>query len=82
MSVKTIQVAVLRVRSGLKAGNIVCYQDQGGYLVPVNAPCTPIDSSPPPLSPGSGPWLNCQACTGTKVGQGRLKDVTCEVCSL
>ena len=82
MNAEVVGVMVLRVRSDLKAGNIVCFQDQSGYLVPVNAPCGPVDGNPPPLYPDSGPWVNCNACTGTKIGTGRLQDVTCEVCSL
>lgn len=82
MSAEPIGIMALRVRSDLKAGNIICFQDQGGYLVPVNAPCGAGDGYIPPEYPASGPWLNCNACTGTKVGVGRLQDARCEVCSL
>lgn len=68
----------LHVRTDLRAGTILCYEEQGGTLVPINAPCIPSSLAP---GPGTEPWLTCNACQGTDAGQGRLKDVTCEVCN-
>ena len=85
MSTDAYDVTILRVRSDLKAGNIMCYQDQGGFLVPINAPCSPVNGYTPPAPPtypDSGPWLSCNACTGTNVSSGRLQDATCEVCTM
>jgi hypothetical protein len=71
----------LRIRSNLRAGAVLCYQEVSGYLVPVNPPYYPPIQPTPPNIPASGPWLTCQSCKGTSAGEGRLTDATCEVCS-
>jgi hypothetical protein len=70
-----------QVRTGLKAGAVFCYQAVNGYLVPLTTPYVPPESTLPPLSPSSGPWLTCSSCTGTHAGEGQLTDATCEVCN-
>jgi hypothetical protein len=74
---------VLHVRSGLKAGRIICYDDSPGYLVEILTPCsTPIIyPTPPPTTPGVQ-WLSCNSCSGTSIGQGRLQNAACDVCTL
>lgn len=78
----------LRVRSDVRAGAIVCYDNSSGYLVPVVTPCStgsviypPVypDTTTPPPTPGVQ-WLNCQQCTGTNIGNGQLSPASCEVC--
>jgi len=76
-----IQTPNLRIRSGLKAGAVFCYQEVNGYLVPLTNPYFPPEQTLPPPSPASGPWLTCKSCAGTHAGEGRLTDATCEVCS-
>ncbi len=80
----------LHVRSGLRAGAIVCYDNSSGYLIPVITPCSTGQVVYPPVMPDPvGPvvdptpgvqWLNCQQCTGSQVGAGRLANASCEVC--
>ncbi len=80
----------LRVRSDVRAGAIVCYDNSSGYLVPVVTACStggviypPVIPDPvvPPYDPTPGvQWLNCQQCSGTRVGNGQLADAVCEVC--
>lgn len=73
----------LRLKSGLKAGAIVCFDNSSGFLVPVITPCstpTPLPPSPvPPPAPGFQ-WLSCQSCAGTRLPDGSLQDAVCEVC--
>jgi len=73
----------LRVRSGLKAGNVYCYDDSSGYPVPVYYP---PDYPYPPPQPTTPPvntqgWWSCQGCNGQSVGSGELKNASCDVCS-
>jgi hypothetical protein len=72
----------MRVKSGLKAGAITCYDDSSGYLVPVITPCsTPTyPPTPVPPTPSGVQWLSCQSCTGTRLSNGGLQDAVCEVC--
>ena len=71
------QTNMMRVRSGIKAGRVVCVD------IPDDNPYPPIPPTPIPQPPvGSGPWLNCQSCRGTKVAEGQLKNAKCEVCTL
>ncbi len=74
---------LLHVKSGLTAGRITCYDDSSGYLVEILTPCsTPIIyPTPPPPTPGVQ-WLSCNTCSGTSIGQGRLQNATCDVCTL
>jgi hypothetical protein len=68
------QIAMMRVRSGIKAGRVVCVD------IPDDNPYPPTPIPQPPA--GTGPWLNCQSCRGTKVAEGQLKNAKCEVCTL
>jgi hypothetical protein len=76
-------IEVMHIRSGLRAGRIICYDDSSGYLVEVLTPCsTPITyPTPPPSTPGVQ-WLSCNSCSGTSIGQGRLQSATCDICTL
>jgi hypothetical protein len=76
----------LRVRSDVRAGAIVCYDNSSGYLVPVVTPCStgsviypPVYPTTPTETPGVQ-WLNCQQCTGTDIGGGQLSPARCQVC--
>ena len=75
------QTPNLHIRSDLKAGAVLCYQDVNGYLVPLNYPYVPPEQNLPQLPAASGPWLTCNSCSGTHAGEGRLTDASCEVCS-
>jgi hypothetical protein len=69
------------VKTGLKAGAIVCYDDSNGFLMPVWTPCsTNVPGPTPPPSPDVQ-WLTCQSCQGTNLGNGRLSNAKCEVCN-
>ncbi len=74
----------LQVRVGLRAGAVVCYDTSFGYLTPINTPCSTPDYFPPapnPVPPDPNiQWLNCQQCSGTNMGNGRLAGAKCEVC--
>jgi hypothetical protein len=75
----------LRVKSGIKAGAIVCYDDSNGYLMPVVTPCSTSTSYPPYVPPTPTPppgvqLLSCQSCTGTRLSNGDLQNAACEVC--
>jgi hypothetical protein len=77
----------LRVKSGLTAGAIVCYDDSSGVLMPVVTPCStggyypPAPAVFPPVSPiPDAQWLDCRSCTGTARGSGQLGPARCEVC--
>ena len=75
----------LRVKSGLKSGAIVCYDNSSGYLMPVITPCSTPGTYPPvtppsPVPPSGVQWLSCQSCTGTRLSNGDLQDAVCEVC--
>lgn len=55
-------VETLRVRSALRAGAIVCFDDSYGYLLPVWTPCSTgsyFPSNPP--DPGIQ-WLTSNYC--------------------
>jgi hypothetical protein len=72
------------IRSGLKAGRTMCYQEINGIWYPM------IDPNNPPISilPTSVPsnsnvqWLSCQSCQGTRVNNSALQYATCEVCRM
>jgi len=74
---------VLHVRSGLKAGRITCYDDSSGSLVEILTPCSTPSTypTPSPNTPGVQ-WLSCNSCSGTSIGQGRLQNAACDVCTL
>jgi len=77
--------ASMRIRSGLTAGRITCYDDSYGYLVEVLTPCSTPGPYPPNPSPPPTPgvqWLTCNSCSGTSIGQGRLQNATCDTCTL
>lgn len=75
--------AQLRVRSNLHAGKIVCFEDSGGILTPVDIgsyyPYIPPSLPVPPYQP-TGNWLPCKSCTGTQIAPGKLMSAKCEVC--
>jgi hypothetical protein len=73
------------VRSALKAGRSVCYQEVNGVWYPIYDPNNPFP--PTPVSPNPAPepgvqWLSCKSCTGTQVSPGQLATAKCEVCYL
>jgi hypothetical protein len=70
------------VRSNLKAGRSVCYQEVGGVWYPIPDPTYPYPPAPTPAPTPGVQWLNCQSCTGTKIGEGALQNAACEVCNL
>lgn len=73
----------MRVKSGLKAGAITCYDNSSGYLIPIVTPCSTPGTYPPTPAPPPSPgvqWLSCQSCTGTRLSNGDLQDAVCEVC--
>ena len=72
----------LKVKSGLKSGAIVCFDDSNGYLMPVVTPCSTSTTYPPPTPapPPGVQLLSCQSCTGTKLSNGDLQNAACEVC--
>jgi len=75
----------MRIRSGIRAGRIICYDDSYGYLVEVLTPCSTPGPYPPNPSPPPTPgvqWLTCNSCSGTSMGQGRLENATCDTCIL
>ena len=75
---------VLHIRSGLRAGRIVCYDDSYGYFMEIMTPCStpgPYPPMPPTPSPGVQ-WLSCNSCTGTSTGTGRMQNATCDLCTL
>jgi hypothetical protein len=85
----SISATSLRVRSDLRAGAIVCYDNSSGYLIPVVTPCSTGNVIYPPVYPDPVPvvpttpgvqWLSCQQCTGTQIGAGQLAPAKCEVC--
>lgn len=76
--------AVLRVRTGLRAGRTVCYQLVEGAWVPVldsNTPLPPLPN-PTPAPPPGVQMLDCQSCTGSELAPGVLSNARCQVCFL
>jgi hypothetical protein len=77
----------LKVKTGVTAGAIVCYDNSTGVLMPVVTPCStpgyypPASVVYPPPQPVSDvQWLECMSCTGTSIGTGQLSPAKCEVC--
>mgnify|MGYP006996007834 FL=1 len=72
----------LQVKSDLRAGAIVCFDNSSGYLMPVWTPCsTGYNPAPTPTPPNQGTqWLDCKSCRGTIVGPGQIQDASCQVC--
>ena len=72
----------LRVKSGIKSGAIVCFDDSNGYLMPVITPCSTSTTYPPPTPapPPGVQMLSCQSCTGTRLSNGDLQNAACVVC--
>jgi hypothetical protein len=73
-----------RIRTDLKAGRSVCYEEINGAWYPIydtNNPIPPPPTPVPPSTPGVQ-WLDCKSCTGTQNADGTLSNVTCEVCYL
>ena len=75
--------AGLRVRSGLIAGEVYCYQEINGILYPMqeNSPYIP-PSYTQPVDPfaGQAVWT-CNSCKGNKIAAGQLKNAQCSVCN-
>jgi len=61
----------LRVRSGLKAGNVYYYDDGSNYPGPVYYP--PDYPYPPPPPVNTQGWWSCQGCNGQSLSSGSLK---------
>ena len=71
----------LHVRSELRAGRTLCYQEINGAWYPIIDPVYP--PVPTPITPNPNvQWLACQSCTGTSVGASQLQNATCEVCRM
>jgi hypothetical protein len=70
------------VRSDLRAGRTVCYQEINGYWYPVVDPNNPVPPPPAPTPTPGVQYLNCQSCTGTQTGTGQLSNANCQVCYL
>jgi len=72
----------LRIRTGIKAGGTVCFQEVDGNLYPIASPETPPVYPPPsPPTPSNVQWLSCQSCNGTRTSQNQLQNARCEVCN-
>jgi len=74
----------LPVRSGLKSGSTMCYQEINGIWYPIidpNNPPVPPPPTPTPPNPNVQ-WLSCQSCQGTAVNNSALQNATCEVCQM
>jgi len=85
MNKPIIAINSLRVKSGLKSGAIICYDDSNGYLMPVVTPCSTSTTYPPYVPPTPAPppgvqMLSCQSCTGTRLANGDLQNAVCTVC--
>jgi len=74
--------AGIGVRSNLKAGRSVCYQEIDGVWYPISDSSNPYYPTPTPAPNPNVQWLSCQSCNGTKVREGVLENATCEVCYL
>ncbi len=71
----------LIIRSALKAGRTMCYQEINGAWYPIVDPIYPV--LPTPITPNPNvQWLSCQSCNGTRVSDTQLQNATCEVCSM
>jgi hypothetical protein len=76
--------AGITVRSGLKAGRTMCYQEINGVWYPTidpNYPPLPTPPTPTPVDP-SIQWLSCQSCQGNRVSDRSLQNANCEVCKM
>jgi hypothetical protein len=76
--------AGIAIRSGLKAGTTMCYQQINGIWYPIIDPNNP--PVPPPVTPTTPnpnvQWLNCQSCQGSMVSDQSIQNATCEVCQM
>jgi hypothetical protein len=76
--------AGIYLRTGLKAGRTMCYQEVNGIWYPLidpNYPPIPTPPTPNPPSPNIQ-WLSCQSCQGSVVNSRALQNATCEVCRM
>ena len=74
----------LPIRSGLKAGRTMCYQEINGIWYPMidpNNPPIPTPPTPTPPNPNIQ-WLSCQSFQGTRVNNSALQNANCEVCQM
>jgi hypothetical protein len=74
----------ITIRSSLKAGRTMCYQEINGIWIPIvdpNNPPIPTPPSPTPLDPNIQ-WLSCQSCQGTSISDRALQNANCEVCRM
>ena len=72
------------VRSGVKAGRTMCYQEINGIWYPLidpNNPPVPTPPAPTPINPNIQ-WLSCQSCQGSMVSDRALQNASCEVCRM
>ena len=72
----------LKIRSDLRAGRSICYEEINGVWYPIYDPNNPTPVPPAPTPTPGVQWLSCQSCTGTQLAPGQLSNVTCEVCNL
>jgi hypothetical protein len=76
--------AGIAIRSGIKAGRTMCYQEINGTWYPIIDPNNPPLPTPPiPTPPNPNiQWLSCQSCQGTIVSDRSLQNASCEVCRM
>jgi hypothetical protein len=81
---RSIFQAGISIRSGLKAGRTLCYQEINGTWYPIidpNNPPLPLPPTPTPTN-SSVQWLSCQSCQGSMISNTALQNATCEVCRM
>jgi hypothetical protein len=80
---RTISKAGIKIRSDLKAGRTMCYQEINGIWYPIVDPNNPPAPTPPAPPPNPNvQWLSCQSCTGSAVSNYALQNASCEVCKM
>jgi hypothetical protein len=81
---RSILPAGIGIRSGLKAGRTMCYQEINGVWYPIvdpNNPPAPVPPTPTPPNPNIQ-WLSCQSCQGSMISNTAMQNATCEVCRM
>jgi hypothetical protein len=77
-----VRFAGLPVRSDLRAGRSVCYQEINGVWFPISDTGTITPPLPTPTPEPGVQWLSCNSCSGTQINPGQLAPANCEVCYL
>jgi len=74
----------ISMRSNLKAGRTMCYQEINGIWYPIIDPNNPPSPTPPTPTPPDPniQWLSCQSCQGTSISDRALQNASCEVCRM